>query len=162
MLENPASKPLCKEAAFISIARLRADHEKEKSQAKEDFLRCLALYPDGAFLGESWLRLAELEVGRNQNKAIENCLRAMEKLPRHPRLSEMQQRVGLLYLQNKRYDQAVALFRQSLGNNLYANEAEKKKIYQSLYRALVAKGDLKSAGLIGEEYRPNEDSGGRN
>ncbi|MDQ3001850.1 MAG: PEGA domain-containing protein [Fibrobacterota bacterium] len=162
VLENTGSKPLRKEAALFSIARLRADHEKEKSQAMEDFLRYLALYPDGAFSGESWLRLAELEVGRNQNKAIEYYLRAIEKLPRHPRLSEMQHRVGLLYLQNKRYDQAVALFRQSLGNILYANEAEKKKIYQSLYRALVANGDLKNAELIGEEYRPSEGSGGRN
>jgi TolA-binding protein len=162
VLENPASKPLRKEAALFSIARLRADYEKEKSQAKEDFLRYLALYPDGAFSGESWLRLAELEVGRNQNKAVQYYLRAIEKMPRHPRLSEMQHRVGLLYLQDKRYDEAVASFRQSLGNILYANEAEKKKIYQSLYRALVAKGDLESAELIGEEYRPTEDSVGRN
>ncbi|MDB5106190.1 MAG: hypothetical protein JWP91_3879 [Fibrobacteres bacterium] len=160
VLDNPAAKPLRKEAASFSIARLRAEHEREKSQAKEDFLRYLALYPDGAFSGESWLRLAELEVGRNQDKAIEYYLRAIEKLPRHPRLSEMQHRVGLLYLQNKRYDEAVAMFRQSLGNILYANETEKRKIYQSLYRALVAKGDRKNADLIDKEYRPSEDSMG--
>jgi TolA-binding protein len=158
VLENPASKPLRKEAAFFSIARLRADHEKEKSMAKEDFLRYLALYPDGAFSGESWLRLAELEVGRNHDKAIEYYQRAIEKLPRHPRLSEMQHRVGLLYLQDKRYDEAVAMFRQSLGNILYANESEKRKIYQSLYRTLVAKGDRESANLIDKAYRPTEDS----
>lgn len=158
VLENPSAPPLRKEAAFFSVARLRAEHEKEKSQAKEDFLRYLALYPDGAFAGESWLRLAELEVGRNQDKAIEYYLRSMEKLPQHPRLSEMQHRVGLLYLQNKRYDAAVAMFRQSLGNILYANETEKRKIYQSLYRALVAKGDLRGAGQIAEEYRPKDDS----
>ncbi|MEO6097599.1 MAG: PEGA domain-containing protein [Fibrobacteria bacterium] len=158
VLENPGSKPLRKEAAFFSIARLRADHEKEKSQAKEDFLRYLALYPDGAFSGESWLRLAELEVGRNHDKAIEYYQRAIENLPRHPRLSEMQHRVGLLYLQDKRYDEAVAMFRQSLGNILYANESEKRKIYQSLYRTLVAKGDRKSANLIDQAYRPPEDS----
>jgi TolA-binding protein len=158
VLENPASKPLRKEAAFFSIARLRADHEKEKSMAKEDFLRYLALYPDGAFSGESWLRLAELEVGRNHDKAIEYYQRAIEKLPRHPRLSEMQHRVGLLYLQDKRYDEAVAMFRQSLGNILYANESEKRKIYQSLYRTLVAKGDRESANRIDKAYRPAEDS----
>jgi hypothetical protein len=157
VLDNPASKPLRKEAALFSIARLRAENEREKSQAKEDFLRYLALYPDGAFSGESWLRLAELEVGRDQNKAIGYYLRAIEKLPRHPRLSEIQHRVGLLYLQNKRYDEAVSMFRQSLGNVLYANEAEKKKIYQSLYRALVAKGDLETARQIGKEYRPAEE-----
>ncbi len=156
VLDNPASKPLRKEAAFFSIARLRADHEKEKSQAKEDFLRYLALYPDGAFSGESWLRLAELEVGRNQDKAIEYYLHAIGKLQRHPRLSEIQHRVGLLYLQNKRYDEAVAMFRQSLGNILYANESEKRKIYQSLYRAFVAKGDRVNADLIDKRYRPAE------
>src|SRR5690606_17590402 len=118
VLENPAAKPMRKEAAVFSIARLRAENEREKSQAKEDFLQYLALYPDGTFSGESWLRLAELEVGRNQNKAIEYYLRSIEKLPRHPRLSEMQHRVGLLYMQSGKYDEAVAMFRQSLGNIL--------------------------------------------
>jgi tetratricopeptide (TPR) repeat protein len=82
----------------------------------------------------------------------------MEKMPHHPRLSEIQHRVGLLYLQNKRYDEAVAMFRQSLGNILYANEAEKRKIYQSLYRALTAKGDAKAAAEIAKEYRPQDDT----
>jgi TolA-binding protein len=158
VLDNPDAPPLRKEAALFSVARLRAEHEKEKSQAREDFLRYLALYPDGAFAGESWLRLAELEVGRNQGKAIEYYLRSMEKMPHHPRLSEMQHRVGLLYLQNHRYDEAIAMFRQSLGNILYANEAEKRKIYQSLYRALVAKGDNRAAGEIAKEYRIQDDS----
>ncbi len=158
VLENPASKPLRKEAAFFSIARLRAEHDKEKGTAKEDFLRYLALYPDGAFSGESWLRLAELEVGRNNDKAIEYYRRAIEKLPRHPHLSEIQHHVGLLYLQDKRYDEAVAMFHQSLQNILYANETEKRKIYRSLYRALVLKGDRKSADLIDKEYRLPEDS----
>ncbi|MEO7426322.1 MAG: PEGA domain-containing protein [Fibrobacteria bacterium] len=162
VLENPASKPLRKEAAFFSVARLRAEHDKEKSSAKEDFLRYLALYPDGAFSGESWLRLAELEVGRNNDKAIEYYLRAIEKLPRHPRLSEMQHHVGLLYLQGKRYEAAVAMFHQSLGNILYANESEKRKIYQSLYRTLVLMGDRKSADRIDKEYRLPEDSAGGN
>jgi tetratricopeptide (TPR) repeat protein len=157
VLDNPASKPLRREAALFSIARLRAEHEREKTRAKEDFLGYLAQYPDGAFSGESWLRLAELEVGRDQGKAIRYYLRAIEKLPRHPRLSELQHRVGLLYLQDKRYDEAVAMFRQSLGNVLYANEAEKRKIYQSLYRAFVAKGDRKNADLIDKAYRPSEE-----
>jgi len=158
VLENQAAPALRKEAALFSVARLRAEHEKEKTQSREDFLRYLALYPDGAFAGESWLRLAELEVGRNQDKAIEYYLRSMEKMPHHPRLSEMQHRVGLLYLQNKHYDEAIAMFRQSLGNILYANETEKRKIYQSLYRALVAKGDNLSASEIAKEYRIQDDS----
>jgi TolA-binding protein len=158
VLENPDAPPLRKDAALFSVGRLRAEHEKDKSQAREDFLRYLAMYPDGAFAGESWLRLAELEVGRNQGKAIEYYLRSMEKMPHHPRLSEMQHRVGLLYLQNKRYDEAIAMFRQSLGNILYANETEKRKIYQSLYRALVAKGDNLAAGEIAKEYRFQDDT----
>jgi hypothetical protein len=158
VLENSASKPLRREAALFSIARLRAENEKEKSQAKEDFLAYLAQYPDGAFSGESWLRLAELEVGRDQGKAIRYYLRAIQKLPRHPRLSELQHRVGLLYLQDRQYDEAIAVFRQSLSNVLYANEAEKRKIYQSLYRAFVAKDDRRNAELIDEKYRPSDDA----
>jgi len=158
VIDNPVAPPLRKDAALFSVARLRAEHEKDKTQAREDFLRYLAMYPDGAFAGESWLRLAELEVGRNQGKAIEYYLRSMEKMPHHPRLSEMQHRVGLLYLQNKRYDEAIAMFRQSLGNILYANEGEKHKIYQSLYRALVAKGDNLAAGEIAKEYHVQDDS----
>ena len=158
VIENPEAPPLRKEAALFSVARLRAEHEKEKSQSREDFLRYLALYPDGAFAGESWLRLAELEVGRNQGKAIEYYLRSMEKMPHHPRLSELQHRVGLLYLQNRRYDEAVAMFRQSLGNILYANESEKLKIYQSMYRALVAKGDDADAARLLREFPQLEGS----
>jgi hypothetical protein len=151
VIENPDAPPLRKEAALFSVARLRAEHEKEKNPAREDFLRYLAMYPDGAFAGESWMRLAELEVGGNQGKAIEYYLRSMEKMPHHPRLSEIQHRVGLLYLQNNRYDEAIAMFRQSLGNILYANDAEKLKIYQSMYRALVAKGNKADAARLLEE-----------
>ncbi len=162
VLENPNSPPLRKEAALFSMARLRAEHEKEKNQAREDFLRYLALYSDGAFAGESWLRLAELEVGRNQGKAIEYYLRSMEKMPHHPRLSELQHRVGLLYLQNNRYDEAIAMFRQSLGNILYANDSEKLKIYQSMYRALVAKGNKAEAARLLEEFPRLEGGKGSN
>jgi hypothetical protein len=160
MLENPAAAPLRREAALFSIARLRADHEKDKAPAKADFTRYLAAYPDGAFAGESWLRLAELEVAGDQGRAIGYYLKAIAKLPRHPRLSELQHRVGLLYLQNKRYDEAVALFRQSLGNILSADESGKRKVYQSLYRALVAKGDRKGAEAIAPEYRPPDSADG--
>lgn len=158
VLEHPGSGELRKEAALFSIARLRAEHERDKSQSKDDFLRYLALYPDGAFAGESWMRLAELEVGKNQDKAIEYYLRCIEKFPRHPRLSELQHRVGLLYLQNRKYDEAIGMFKQSLANVLYARESEKKKIYESLYRAFVAKGDTKSADLIDKEYRPSPEA----
>lgn len=158
VLDNSSSMPLRREAALFSIARLRAEHETEKSQAKEDFLGYLAQYPNGAFSGESWLRLAELEVGRDQGKAIRYYLRAIEKLPRHPRLSELQHRVGLLYMQDKQFDEAIAMFRQSLGNVLYANETEKRKIYQSLYRAFVAKDDRRNADLIDKEYRPADEA----
>ncbi len=157
-LEHPGSTELRKEAALFSIARLRAEHEYEKGPSKEAFLNYLALYPDGAFAGESWMRLAELEVGKNQSKAIEYYERCIEKFPRHPRLSELQHRVGLLYLQNKKYDEAISLFKQSLGNVLYSREAEKKKIYGSLYRALISKGDVNAANLIDKVYRPTTES----
>jgi TolA-binding protein len=161
VIENPDAPPLRKEAALFSVARLRAEHEREKNPAREDFLRYLALYPDGAFAGESWMRLAELEVGGNQGKAIEYYLRSMEKMPHHPRLSELQHRVGLLYLQNNRYDEAIAMFRQSLGNILYANDSEKLKIYQSMYRALVAKGNKADAARLLEEFPQLEGAKGK-
>ena len=52
VLENQDAPALRKEAALFSVARLRAEHEKEKTQSREDFLRYLALYPDGAFAGD--------------------------------------------------------------------------------------------------------------
>jgi tetratricopeptide (TPR) repeat protein len=151
VLEHPGATAMRKEAAQFSIARLRADHEVDKAQAIEDFLRYLALHPDGAFAGESWMRLAELEVGRNPDKAIEYYLRCIAKFPRHHRLSELQHRLGLLYLQNRRFDEAVSMFRQSLGNVLYNSGSERKRINASLYRALVEKGDLEAARHVAEQ-----------
>ena len=58
VLEHPHATGMRKEAALFSIARLRADHEEEKSRARDEFLQYLALYPDGAFAGESWMRLS--------------------------------------------------------------------------------------------------------
>lgn len=156
VLEHPQATPMRKQAAQFSIARLRADHEEDKGRAKEDFLRYLALHPDGAFAGESWLRLAELEVGRDPDKAVEYYLKSIAKFPRHHRLAELQHRVGLLHLQNGRYDEAVSMFKQSLGNVLYNSEAERRRIYNSLYRAYLAKGDRRSAELIDERYLPSD------
>jgi TolA-binding protein len=158
VLEHPSATGMRKEAALFSIAQLRADHETDKGQAKQDFLRYLALYPDGAFAGESWMRLAELEVGRNPDKAIEYYQRCIAKFPRHHRLSELQHRLGLIYLQNRRYEEAVGMFRRSLGNVLYNSEAERRQIYGSLYRALVAKGDTGSAALIRKQYQGTDSS----
>jgi hypothetical protein len=159
ILEHPGATAMRKEAAQFSIARLRADNEADKSQAKEDFLRYLALHPDGAFAGESWLRLAELEVGRDPDKAIEYYLRCIAKFPRHHRLSELQHRLGLLYLQNRRYDEAVSMFRQSLGNVLYNSGGERRRIHSSLYRAFVEKGDLEAARRIAEQMDPSPEAG---
>ncbi|HLP42979.1 MAG TPA: PEGA domain-containing protein [Fibrobacteria bacterium] len=159
VLEHPSATVMRKEAALFSIAQLRADHEADKRRAKEDFLRYLALYPDGSFAGESWMRLAELEVGRNPDKAIEYYQRCIAKFPRHHRLSELQHRLGLLYVQNRRYDEAVVMFRRSLSNVLYNGETERRQIYSSLYRALVAKGDNEGAALIRKQYQGADSAG---
>jgi hypothetical protein len=158
VLEHPEATAMRKEAALFSIARLRADHEVEKSRAQDDFLRYLTLYPKGAFAAESWMRLAEMKVGRDPDKAIEYYLRCIAESPRHHRLSELQHRLGLIYLQTRRYDEAIAMFSRSLGNVLYNSEGERRKIYGSLYRAYVAKGDSRNASLIDERYRPSADS----
>jgi TolA-binding protein len=140
-----------REAALFSIAKLRADHaagELDRTTAKQEFLDYLARYPQGAFTGESWLRLAELELNGQPEKAIEYYLKVFERYPRHHRLSELQHRVGLIYLQQKRYDEAAGMFRQGLSNVLLDGETEKRKLLQGLHRALVAKGDTKAAERV--------------
>lgn len=148
-----------REAALFSIARLRADHSQgslAKVTAKQEFLDYLARYPQGAFAGESWLRLAELELEGQPDKAIEYYLKVFERYPRHHRLSELQYRVGLIYLQQKRYDEAAGMFRQGLTNVLADGDDEKRKLLQGLHRALVAKGDSKAAERVESDLQKAE------
>ncbi len=139
------------EAALFGIARLRTDHSRlpqDREEAKKKFEDYLARYPRGTFTGESWLRLAELELEQDPDKAISYYLKVFEQYPKHHRLAELQHRVGLIYLQKKNYDQAISMFRQGLANVLLDNDAEKRKLMQSLHRAFLSKGDLESARKI--------------
>jgi TolA-binding protein len=141
VFQNPRTPKLRKETALFSMAKLEAEHETDKTKAKEAFLHYLALFPTGNFVGESWLRLAELEFENDQNKSIEYYQRYFEKYPRHSRISELQYRVGLIYLQRKKYDDAISMFKLSLANYQGSDTNEKEKIKTSLYKALKEKNE---------------------
>lgn len=142
---------LVKETSLFSIGRLKVEHANAKEEAREAFLSYLAFYPDGIFTRESLLRLAELEFEEDQDKAIEYYLKYFEKYPNHYRVSDLQYRVGLIYLQRKEYDEAVYMIKQSLANILHDQPEEKKRRYNSLYKALIEKGDTANAKLV-EQY----------
>ena len=143
--DNPQAPRLKREAALFSIGKLKAEHGADKAAAREAFLNYLALYPTGNFVGESWLRLAELEFSHDQDKAIEYYLRYFEHYPRHLRISELQHRVGLIYLQKKKYGEAIAMFKLALANYQSDNTIDKGKIQTSLYRAMKEKDDSLNA-----------------
>jgi TolA-binding protein len=132
---NSQAPRLRKEAALFSMAKLYAEHGPDKHRAREGFLNYLALYPTGNFVGESWLRLAELEFEHDQNKSIEYYERYFEKYPRHSRISELQYRVGLIFLQKKRYDEAISMLKRSLANYQNGDAIDTEKIKTALYKA---------------------------
>jgi hypothetical protein len=72
--------------------------------------------------------------------------------PRHPRIYELQNRVGVIYLQQKKYDEAISLFRQALSNLVSPVKGERENVISNLYRALEAKGDIKGADTIMHRY----------
>jgi tetratricopeptide (TPR) repeat protein len=139
------------------MAKLIADNTADKTGATEGFLYYLAAYPTGYFVGESWLRLAELEFEHNQDKAIEYYLKYFEKYPRHYRIAELQQRVGLIYLQKKKYDDAIAMFKLAFTNIHDDSAAEKSKISASLYKALNEKEKAQNARSTGVAQSRNGD-----
>ncbi len=143
-LDDPSTPRLRKEAALFSVAKLRADNSAAPAQAHGDFLRYLALYPSGAFAGECWLRLAELEFRTNPDKALEYYLKYFEKYPRHHRISELQHRVGLIYLQQGKIDQAVSMLRESLANLSRTSGDEREKIRVSLDKAMESQSRLRA------------------
>jgi tetratricopeptide (TPR) repeat protein len=122
-----------------------ADHGADKTKAQEVFFNYLAMYPNGNFVGESWLRLAELEFGRDQDKAIDYYLKYFEKYPGHYRNAELQERVGLIYLQKKRYDDALGMFKSALSNIQGDDQGRKSKILANIYKTLKEK---ESAGQV--------------
>jgi TolA-binding protein len=145
VFNNPNAPRIKKETALFMMAKLIADNTADKTGATEGFLYYLAAYPTGYFVGESWLRLAELEFEHNQDKAIEYYLKYFEKYPRHYRIAELQQRVGLIYLQKKKYDDAIAMFKLAFTNIHDDSAAEKSKISASLYKALNEKEKTQNA-----------------
>ncbi len=141
IFENMQAPRLTREAALFSMARLEADRGSDMTQAREAFLKYLAFFPNGNFVGESWLRLAELEFEHDQNKSIEYYQRYFEKYPHHARVSELQHRVGLMYLQKKKYDEAITMFKRSLSNHQAGDALDRENIKISLYKALKEKNE---------------------
>ena len=137
---------------MFSIGKLKAENEKNPLEAREVFLTYLALFPSGSFAGESWLRLAELEFRTNPENAIQYYLKYFEMFPRHPRIPELQNRVGVIYLQQKRYDDAIAMFRQALSNQMAPRDEERRNVILNLHKALQEKGDIQSAEAIYKQY----------
>jgi tetratricopeptide (TPR) repeat protein len=152
VFDNPDVSRLRKEDALFSIGKLNAEHELVKTEARQTFLTYLALYPGGFFAGETWLRLAELEFKTNPENAVQYYLKYFEMFPRHPRISELQNRVGVIYLQKKKYDEAISLFRQALSNMISPSKGERENVSSNLHRALEAKGDSKSADTVLRQY----------
>jgi hypothetical protein len=136
---------LQREVSYFSIEKLLADHGTDKAKAKEGFFNYLAMYPTGNFVGESWLRLAELEFEHDQDKAIEYYLKYFDKYPRHYRIAELQERVGLIYLQEKKYDNAINMFKLALSNIQGDDQNDKSKILANIYKTLKEKESAQQA-----------------
>ncbi len=152
LLERDDISALARQSALFSVGRLQAEHVGDHDAARESFLAYLALYPSGTFARESLLRLAEIEFEHDQDKAIAYYLRYFEKYPNHYRVSELQYRVGLIYLQKKRYDEAIYMFRQSLSNMLGDSPRMRRRVYTSLHKAMTEKGDYANARMVQERY----------
>jgi tetratricopeptide (TPR) repeat protein len=152
VFDNPDVSRLRKEDALFSIGKLNAEHELVKTEARQTFLTYLALYPGGFFAGETWLRLAELEFKTNPENAVQYYLKYFEMFPRHPRISELQNRVGVIYLQQKNYDEAISMFRQALSNMVSPSKGERENVTSNLHRALEAKSDSKSTDTVLHQY----------
>lgn len=151
VFSSEGSSRLRKEDALFSIGKIRAEHEKEPSEGKQVFLKYLALFPDGSFSGECWLRLAELEFRSNPDNAIQYYTRFFEMFPMHPRLAELKNRVGVIYLQRKRYRDAISMFRSALSNCGLSQDTERVRITGNLQKALEESGDSDSADLLRKE-----------
>jgi TolA-binding protein len=152
VLDDPTVTPLRREDALFSIAKLRAEHSGDRETAKEAFLTYLAMFPAGSFAGESWLRLAEIEFGTNPDNAIKYYLKYFEKFPRHPRIAELQHRVGVIYLQRKQYHKAIGMFEQALANLRSSSGDEQRLIAENLHRALLAEGETQRAESVRLRY----------
>ncbi len=158
VFNDPNVSRLRKEDALFSIGKLKADHDNYRSEAQQVFFTYLALYPGGMFAGETWLRFAELEFKTNPENAVQYYLKYFEMFPRHARISELQNRVGVIYLQQKKYDDAISLFRQALSNLVAPAKGERENITSNLHRALEAKGEAKARDTNFRQYIQNTEN----
>jgi tetratricopeptide (TPR) repeat protein len=58
----------------------------------------------------------------------------------------------VIYLQQKRYDDAIAMFRQALSNQMAPRDEERRNVILNLHKALQEKGDIQSAEAIYKQY----------
>ena len=151
VFEDSNAPHLQRDAACFSIAKLSADHGVDKAKAQEGFFNYLAMYPAGNFVGETWLRLAELAFENDQDKAIEYYLKYFEKYPRHYRNAELQERVGLMYLQKKKFDDALGMFKLALSNIPGDDQSGKSKILANIYKTLKEKESARQERAIGAD-----------
>lgn len=152
ILEDPGVSRLRHEDALFSIGKLYAEKGEGGAKAKQTFLTYLALFPNGSFAGESWLRLAELEFQKNPDNAIQYYRKYFDLFPRHPRIAELQNRVGVIFLQQKRNVEAVAMFEQALSNVASNNKKQQREIASNLHRALIAGANQLRAESIWARY----------
>jgi predicted negative regulator of RcsB-dependent stress response len=152
LMVSSASTTMIKQIALFSIGKLQVEAGHNADEAANAFLQYLALYPMGIFSCESLLRLAEIEFNRDQDKSLNYYLTYFAKYPAHSRVSELQHRVGLIYLQRKQYDDAIAMFKQSLANMPYDDRNTKMKLFEAIYRAMVTKGDSTQAQIFMRTY----------
>jgi tetratricopeptide (TPR) repeat protein len=139
VFDNQNSPRLIREDALFSIGRLKVDNGHNPTEASQVFLTYLALFPQGSFAGESWLRLAELEFSIRPENATRYYEKFFQLYPQHPRIVELKNRVGVIYLQQKRYDEAIALFKEALESPVFSGKKERVLISENLERALKQK-----------------------
>lgn len=139
VFDNKNSPRLIREDALFSIGRLKVDNVHNLTEASQVFLTYLALFPQGSFAGESWLRLAELEFGSRPENATRYYEKFFQLFPQHPRIVELKNRVGVIYLQQKRYDEAIALFKEALQSPVLSGKKQRALISENLERALKQK-----------------------
>jgi hypothetical protein len=71
--------------------------------------------------------------------------------PNHPRIAELKNRVGVIYLQRKSYRDAIAMFRGALSSLNVSNSLERQQITANLYKALEDSGESDSVDLLRKE-----------
>jgi len=152
VLDDPHAVTLRREDALFTVAGIHADHLHDAETAKQTFLTYLALFPSGTFAGECWLRLAELEFNTNPEHAIHYYLKFFDMFPHHPRTAELQDRVGVIYMQRKQYKEAVDMFEKALSNLVSVNADDRRSIAAHLHRALLDYGDTERAQTVSARY----------